>query len=57
LIIDVDAVNYLNETSILETIPSDISLAIGIIFVFIGVVFLVKLWQYMEMDKRKLRKF
>jgi hypothetical protein len=57
MIIDVDAVNYLNETSITEVVSSDVSLAIGILFIFIGVVLLLKLREYIETDKRKLRRF
>jgi hypothetical protein len=55
--IDLEAVNYLNETSITEVVPSDISMALGIIFILIGLYIFYTIVSYNNIENKKLKRF
>jgi hypothetical protein len=57
MIIDVDAVNYLNETVTTEVIPGDVSIGLGIIFILIGLYILYSIVSSEMNERQKLKRF
>ena len=57
MIIDIDAVQYLNETGVTEALSGEINTMFGYIFLFIGIVFLYIVFNNYKSSKRKLKKW
>lgn len=57
MIIDVDAVQYLNVSTVTEAVPSEYSILLGTIFLFVGFVFILRVWLNAKREKRKLKTF
>lgn len=57
MIIDVTAVNYLNQSSITEAVSGDINMTFGLLMLFIGIIFLYTAFTYYKKNSRNIKRF
>jgi len=57
MIIDLEAVNYLNETTVTEVVPTDIAMALGIIFILVGIYMFYIIVSSNNLENSKLKRF
>ena len=57
MIIDGTNIDALNETIVSEIVPPDISFSIGVLFIFIGIMFLIGAWVRRRKEGKKLKNF
>jgi len=57
MLIDVDMVNYLNNTAITESVSSELNSLLGWLFLSLGIIFLYATIVRYKKQNRKLRKW
>ncbi len=50
-----DYASFLNQTGISESVPSEINMMFGYLFLFIGIVFLYSVFDKYKKDKKRLK--
>ena len=57
MLIDIENLQNLTTSAITETIPVEYNILLGSIFLFIGIVFIVRIYLKGQRDSRKIKQF